>query len=331
MKMLKHLQKTDKSFLLVLLPFLLLMYSRYFDHTLDFHSAPLGIMQNYHFTALIMVIYLLLILGFVVLSMQRIQSSVHRDVYYLSTFLLIFLWSFFLCDGYFGATDVYAWIAVLVCAMLLLCHKAEVLVPFATLAAFLFSPMSICSIGMIFLVMLIYRYAQSGKKRYIGLAIWTILSAAVGLAVAVKLRYFTTDAVPRLTLHKGILAVILLIPYIITAVHLFGKLVGGSSRQMKAAYICYAISGIPAVIVWGVLGDYARMIFYGFSICLILLMFFYNAQDTYVIDCVQQEKQRVKKYCPVPVVFVAYVFLIITFWMVGAEYIDPETILHLKN
>lgn len=297
---------------------------RFFDHTLLFHAAPTGLMYNYRFAELGMVIYFLCMLALFVKWIAMAEAAQKQDMRYLIAFLSVFLFPMFFHGNYFGTMDVYAWILAFIA---LICIDSSV-IPLLSFIATAICPMSLFTTQMMLLAVLLYHYVKEKKKRYLVIGEIHVLCALAGFSVAKQFGYFQTDAMYVLTFRKFIVACILLLPYLYLAIRFFKNMLQHSENH-KSIYWLIAVLGLPGMGVYALFSDYSRVLFYGFVYYLALIVVLLLADDRGAKAAIADLRLWVSEHIAFPAAVVAYPFIIMTIWVSGPLELFLETFVAL--
>lgn len=317
----------DIIFVLALLAFAGLCVSRFFDHALLFHRAPMALMYGYRWNEVVTAIYYL---GCFFVFCQTIRSAGQtqkKNAYYLIVFSSVFLFPMFLSVDYFGSMDVYAWVITFGALLLLLWERLEWLLPLICFAAACICPMAVLSSQMLLYVLLLYLWKKKEKKFYAVLCACSVAAGITGVVVTMALGTFSADFQHPLSLKKFVVMLVLLSPYAAVAVHFLKGLMSRAGNAIKKVYGVIALAGVIAPAVMAAGQDYARAVFYGFTYYSFLVLFTTVKSDEEVSAQLEDSKQWVTERVPVPAVFILYAFLFMTFWISGPLELIQETLL----
>lgn len=323
----RKLTKEDFIFLAVLLLFSFIAASRFFDHTLLFHSAPMGLLQQYEFSQLVYTGYLFVLFLFFALILKKNSFEKRKDIYYLITFLTIFMVPMYLYTDYFGTMDVYAWILAMFSMMLLDMEKAEWLIVILAFVSTLICPMSLFYTICMLTAMLLYKTQKKEKKQYLYLAVGTGIGGVAGVLVTMTMGYFTTDAQQSLSWHKFVLVIMLLSPYMFILFRFWDGIIQRAEEKMKVAYIVLFLGGLPSVFATLYIQDFHRAIFMAFVYYLFVGVQLLSLQDEKANVQMDGIKAMVKEWLPIPAMIIGYPLIILTLWMYGPLQLIVETIL----
>ena len=324
----KRWEKDDQIFYVITAVFVVFSISRFFQHSMVFHAAPLEILQDYVVAEIATFLFLALQLFFYFMVVRMVSSEKRRVVRYIAIFLMIFLVPFYLCGSYFGAMDIYAWSFLFVFIMGLCAggRKSAILaVPVCFLTVWV-SPMSVLSIGYIELLLLYERYLEKKEKVWLwnmGVSLVVMLLALWG---AWKSGYFSTDAQWRGSSLRMAAMVIFMSPYLYMAWKFLAELIKGAGKR-KSIYVFYSIGGLFPAVVWTCCHDYGRGILYTFCYYLVMGIALIVLGDEYFYSHVETLKDKIKSKLPIPGMVIAYVFIFLTFWVVGEQILLEETVL----
>ena len=323
----RKLEKEDIVFLTTLLIFSLIAASRFFDHTLLFHSAPMGIMQQYNFSQLIYTVYLIIMFIMFSFFLRKTETQMRKCVYYLIVFLTIFMVPMYLYADYFGATDVYAWILFFLGVFLLFAERLEWGMLLMAFISTCLSPMSLFYTVCMSAALLFYRAVQKGEKKYLFLAAGEILMGMIGFFIAYIVGYFTSDAQQTLSWHRFLVVTILLSPYLVFVIRFWNKIIQISNYKMKLAYAGLIAGSIPSVFVALYIQDFIRAIFMFFVWMLLIGILLPLFRDEKVIEQWGKTEVEVMKYIPIPPMIIGYPLIILTLWIYGPLQLIVETVL----
>ena len=324
------MEKEDKNFIFALGVFLVLMFSRFFDHYLRFHSAPMGIMQNYWFIYVVSIIFgavLILFAGYII---RTVSAEKKKYMSYLITIVLMCLFSTFLCDSYYGSTDVYAWMIFAVVYVLIMEERALWLIVPAMFVMALISPMSVLSAGALTFVMLLQKTFDD--KESLSNLVYLILSTVaelVGVYVTYRLNYFSIDAQGRMNYRMFIIMLLIMMPYFYVVFSFFLRLIREISIKQHVLYILVFFAGIPSAGIWSYLGDFNRSLIYIFVYYCFIIMFYIMKGDENFERNFNVTVVRIKQQLPIPEVVLIYLLMMLAYVMIGADEIVPEFMLTL--
>ncbi len=286
------MKKENAVFLAEMLYFGLLTFSRFFDHKLQEHDLPFGFMKEYAFAFGATLVYLILFFALGVVLLQKAEETNRWNMCHMIAFSSVFLAPFYLHKSYCGTLDVYLWILVMA----------------------------------VFVLVLLLPKEGREKKEYALIILLVVVEIFTAVAAGVRGK----DAQTLLGGTQFVVMILFFLPYFYTAWKFFSGLLQGAGKEQKRKYLLYLAGGIPAPVIWCLLGDYSRVILYGFAYYILLGMMFMALGDGYFAEQIQRTKDKVKEYLPIPEVFILYPLIFITFWMMGNENIPVEKILELQ-
>lgn len=332
MKRVKDLRVTNwiYKYILMLIGFAAVCILRFFDRKLEFHSTPLGIMQNYRFAQVITAGYFVafIILAFFILKKVEADGR-SKLVAYLVMFAGVFMFPMFLYTDYFGATDIYAWIICFCCMFLIIIDRCVWLIPVGMFIMTAICPMSVIFIALLLFMILVNRCLDTSKKLYLFCAISGLLLSIIGLIVNISKGIFTTDVQGSLTLTRFIIALILVIPYIILGILFLRKLCVQEVKVNKICHILTMTLGVVAPVMYVILGDYGRAFFYGFVYYIFIVLVQVVMNNEKYISSLYKTYMMVSKYVIFPGVLIAYPFIIMVLWASGPVTLFEETFVGL--
>ena len=321
------MEKRDRTFLAALAVFAVLCVGRFFEHTLNFHSAPMGILQQYRFAELATAVYFAVLFLLYGIMLRKMEAKEKTIAYFMMAFLSVFAFPMYLPANYFGAVDIYAWIALFVAAGCLIFEKGEWLLVPLSLAAAAVSPMSLFGSQCMLVLLLFYRYWSTERKKYLWLGILSMLASFVGVGLTVALRFFSTDAQQVLSTRKFLVLAVMMCPYLLMVGTLFRGIFSDASRRMKKCYGLLLAGWIPAAAVYLIAADYSRVFYQVFFYFIFLILMMLTFGDTAVSSAMEKLKEKVLSWVPIPAVLIAYPFLFLTFWISGPVPLLVEKIL----
>lgn len=312
----------------ILLFYGVLIYARFFKHSMVFHSTPMGWMQQYDKVLVVTIGIVVFFSLFFSYAYQRVRYQRKRNLLCLS-FLMVSLWSMmYWFQPYFGSTDIYAWTILLFSSLLLFWQKVEWMIPVLALLSCTISPMSILSVGVLYIVFLGQKYITSEGTKYRTIGIVVALAEMMGVAVTMLMGYFSKDVQVVMSQEKMIVTLIFWLPYAWVLFHfMMDSLKQCDNRKEKWFCRLFPLGGLPSLILWIGMGDYVRALcnliyYYGFS-----LIFAELIECKLITDTVDIEKINVKQKLPLPEIFVIYPLIFVVFWMVGVDILAQESIL----
>lgn len=322
----------DKSFnnkyIIALIVFAGVCVLRFFDRSLNFHSMPMGIMQDYRFCELITVIFFICFFVMTSVLMHTADKSHRRLLSYLIMFAAAFMYPMYLNENYFGASDVYAWIICMMCICLIIIDRLIFLIPIAALVMTVISPMSVISVALLMAIILVLRFLDNNRRMYLISSIATVVLMIGGMAINIALGIFSMDIYSTLSPTKFIVSCVLFIPYIIIGILFTIKLLS-NSRSRGLLYIVIMFPGVISPIFYLWHADYSRALFYAFSYYIILVTVEICKGNKYFIKSMADVISVVNNYVSFPGVLIAYPFVIMTMWVSGPVTLFVETFVGL--
>lgn len=317
----------NKKFIVAMIMLAIVELLRFFDRTLLFHSAPMGILQNYTFAKILLGIYMIVIMLLFAIMLTKTDMAYQKDMRYLIAFISVFALPMFANLNYFGTMDVVALIIGMIMIGIVCIEKYWIIMPVMSLAMGIICPMSLVTVAALIFALLFYEYVRTNKKHLIAYSIVNILLSLLGLAVSRKMGYFTTDSMYALSLKKFLFVCLLMIPYAIIAIKMMMAILNRAGK--KSAYICLFTAGLPAILVYGLLADYSRVIFYGFIYYLFALAVLLIKQDQIVLVVYEEIRERIRARLPFMGLVIAYPFIVMCFWVSGPLELFAETFVGL--
>lgn len=323
----RKLNQNDRGFIIVFLCVSFIAAARFFDHTLLFHSAPMGIMQNYTFSQAVVSVYFLILFLFFGICLKRTASELQKTVYYVIALASVVAVPMYLNVNYFGTMDVYAWGILLVSIIFLLFGKAEwIAVPLSLVAT------CICPMGIFYVIcpmagFLGYRMFLSGKRKYGIYAVLAVILGCAGVGVTRILKFFMTDAQSTVSWHQFVLILLLLSPYAFLLFWMWERQLTGEAPERIKAYLCLIFGGVPGLAVTLYVQDYARFFFVWFFYYTLVVLFLLADHDAKIQDVLGRAKEGIRKWLPVPAMLVIYPLIPFTLWVYGPLELLAETLL----
>lgn len=321
--------KPRTKYIIALIGFAIVCGLRFFDRGIVFHSTPLGIMQYYRFAELATAVYFLCFFLLSYYILRKTEEKNEKLMGYIIMFAAVFIFPMFLYNSYFGATDIYGFIIAFFCMFLIIVDKFVFLVPFGCFVITLINPMGIITLIMLLSETLIIRFADTRKYIYLVFNVLSIVLAAVGVIVNSYVGIFATDMQGSLSFTKFIVALFLFIPYMIFSVVFLKRLFVGTDMVKTISYVITMLFGLLGPIVYIVLGDYSRAIFYGFIYYIFTIMIQVVIGNSDFVDSSNNVVEVVNKFVSFPAVVIAYAFIIMTMWISGPVILFEETFIGL--
>ncbi len=268
------IKKEDLGFVFAQGLFIIYSVIRFYDRAfVPMRNMPLEALKEQRYACLGTFLYFLILLLFSLVSLVYCGEEKKKQVGFLLTVLSVTMIPAFLPENYFGVIDVYS--AALGFLSLILLHSKynDRLVGIFIFLMIRWDITAAISWGLWLLAYtfyLTYRDKESiseepsgGKKTAL---LFTVVLYIVACVIPRK-SYSTWNRIfePRyeLTLTKGIIAILLLLPMAV----LFFRLLYNLAMEMKRflprfSYYCLFFAALPAFVVWFLNGDYYRAIFY---------------------------------------------------------------------
>jgi len=318
------LYKKDIVFLLALVFFALASFSRFFDEKLHSHTALFPWMKEYDAVIVSTVVYFIIIFVLFVVCIACCREKYKSNIYYLVCFYSTFAFPMFLSADYFGCTDIYAWMLTWIGGILLVTKRFEWMLILISFCIALISPISVFSGVCIILAILIYRFFAKKENRYLGYSIASFVAACIGFMVAKMLGGFDLDAQQVLSLERFAVMVIFMSPYLYIAMKFFGNLVHKAESKQKWGIVCWIIGILPSSIVCIYLQDYARAFFHVFSYFILSVIIHIASGEEPVEEQLENVKEKIKEWSPIPILIIAIPFLFMTLWISGQQFLLTE-------
>lgn|GEM_PF-1293246 len=327
----EKLKKKDYYFLLGMLGFGLLSVARFYNQNSMSHKYILEIMNNMLIKQLITVMLFVLIILFTGVILSKSSDEDKHIVYYLSTMLAVVTMPIYICDSYIGTSDVYTFIITIMCLFVLMRRENEwIIIPAVMLMTYI-SPTMTVTCGAVIIAELILNYSFSKRKKYIGLIV-SVVCAVLVLTVLAYITYrFSFDVQGRITTQRFLVLLLLLLPYLFVGLKFLRSIICevANNKRIKNAYILSVLGGFPTFGLWVYLHDYCRGIHYTFVYYLLILLLGYTRDDFYLKKCVNDYFKKIKSKIIISPVIIIYLLIIVTFWMVSNDYVEPENLIEL--
>lgn len=325
----RKLNRNDKAFIICFLGVAFVGAARFFDHTLLFHSAPMGVMQTYSFSQFAVSLYFMALLLFSVWTLKHTSDKNAKTVYYLIALWSVVALPMYLYTNYFGAMDVFAWILLIIAAFFLLEKKFEWMTIQTSFVTVCICPMALFYSVCPMVGLLGYRAFSNPicKKKYTRYAFLTFAVGVCGIIVAKWMQYFTTDAQMTISWHKFVIILLMLSPYAVLAFRFWEKMLAGKSFEKQIAYLSLAFAGVPAAAVTLYVQDYVRHFFTLFFYYIFVVLFLLADQNKDTEFQVQNIKGFLQKWLPMPEMVIIYPMIFFTFWVYGPLELLEETLL----
>jgi len=324
----KKLTKSDITFMIAMTFFAIVSFSRFFDEKIKKHIVLFDIMQDYEWAIFFTILYFVVVLLFFVVCITNCENKYKKDIYYLICFYATFVFPMFLSSKYFGATDIYGWMLTWISLALLIRDKLEWLTIVGCFLSALISPMSvltgICSV----LVMLAYKFWSLNERKYLWYLLACIITAISGLMAAYACGVLSTDPQSILTYERFLILLMVLSPYLYIAVRFFVQLWKKTKDSKRWGYVLFLVGVLPSAVVYILLEDYARAIFHAFAYVILVVIAYVARNDWDVICQLQETKDKIKQYVPIPVLVIAIPFLFMTLWIAGQQHLMKEVFIN---
>ncbi len=308
----KRLQKGDVSFLAAIFLFGLIMAARVFDHRMEFHYVPMGLMQNYTFNQAALLGLFVIQTVFFGVCLLQCQDEQKKNVRYLLAFLSVFTFPMFASTAYWGSFDMYAFILLFPTIGLLLWGRMEWMSIPLCFIMICICPASLLGNVCLIVSVLIEKIQLTKKKKYAVCLIGCIIAALLGEAVVATYYHFYSDAQTAISGKKFLAILILCIPYYMAAFIYFKKKL--ESEGIKAAV---ALLGLPGVLIQLQANDYGKAVFYGFVYYIMLAVCSLVLGNGSSIAAMEETKGKVASAIAFPVLIIAYPLLFMLLWIAG--------------
>ena len=315
--------KQDIGFLLALVFWAIASASRFYDEKLNAHASSFELLKAESVCLIAMCLYCVLQLVFCLVCSALSENK--KNIYYLVAFLSVFTFPMFWSASYFGTMDMYGWMMVFLSGCLLVSGKAEWLVVPLSFFMTLLCPMAIYSCGCIVLALLVYKALWKKQIRYAISTLLTGVSIFAGKMQAEVLGNTDIDAQDEVVFSKFVLMLICMCPYILIAISFLFGLIKRNTWNKKIAVIIIAIGVLPSAFVYIQAQDYGRAVFYVFTYFIFIVLALFAMRDRVVVEQLEETKDNIKKYLPIPVVIIAYPLLFMSLWIAGAYVPLKET------
>ena len=315
--------KQDIWFLLALAFCALASASRFYDEKLNAHTVSFEILKSEQINLIAMLVYYILQLLFCFVC--SVVSENKKNVYYLAAFLSVFTFPMFWSASYFGTMDMYGWMMAFLCGCLIVLGKAEWLVAPLCFFMTLLCPMAIYTCGCMILVLLVYKALWKKKKRYVLWAVFSGISIWAGKMQAGVLGNTDIDAQDEVVFSKFILMLICMSPYLLIALLFLVGLIRKNAWNKKIATLILGLGVFPSAVVYIQAEDYGRAVFYVFTYFIFITITLLSMQDNEILAQLEETKDKIKEYFPIPVLIIAYPLLFMSLWIAGAYVPLKET------
>lgn len=326
----KKLNAVDRKFLISYVCLIVLCILRVSKWGKGPHAARLLILDDYYLSIVMTVVMFIVLFLLFMISLKRTENKSKNKVFYVIMMISIMLIPTYVHDNYMGSMDVYGIICGAVSLMLIIANRFEWGSIVLTAIAVFINPMCIFSVGIIVPITILYKAVFGKNKKELIICLILCVTEVLAFFVARLTGMFFLDAQPILDIKKMIVIMAFLIPFIITAIIMYYKLVKKSQgTERKLYYILSVFVGVPGFLIWSVAGDYTRAIVNLF-ICygLWLLVILTNREGVFM-SVTEGVCKEIKKWVPVNAVIIIYIAAIMIFWMCGVEEVDTEKLIEL--
>lgn len=311
------LDKKDISYIMTLLFFAIIAMFRFFDKKLRNHGAVFEFMEDYPTAIVMMFLYFIILFVLIGVVITFCKPENKKTMYYLTAFLSVFAFPMFLPKYYFGNMDMYAWMIATVCCVLFVIKKAQFLtVPLCALMMYI-SPMSFFTCGCLIVLLNLYSFLVKGEKNELWIVLFSLVAGGIGAMSSLHLNGVNVDAQSVLPIEKFVMAIVLLSPYLFIAFFFFKGVLKRSDQKKKLAWILLVVGAFPTAISNYVIEDYARALVYMFLYFIIAIICLISVKEETAELQMDETKELIKKYVPIPVLVIAYPLLITCFWIAG--------------
>lgn len=313
----KNNKKNDITFLITLGVLVIISIFRFYDEEMKYHEAPWSILQNLTINKLAIVALVGSMFVFFFICIIKSKKEDKKTMYYLCTFLTVFMVPMFSTYEYLGTMDMYAWIVMFLITICFVLGKVVWLSIPLSFLMLLISPMSAFNCGILVIILSFYKMINESKKSYILLCLFNIVVEIGAVVISIYKYGLHTDPQYILSMNKFLVFGFMLLPYLLIAGVFFVGLIKKSVGKDIATWLCFVVGAVPSIVVNVYIGDYTRAILYTFIYFIVGVMCFIARQDSTVIEQMNKTKEVVKCWVPIPAVLVAYPLLFITFWIAG--------------
>lgn len=315
--MLSKIEKKDIIFLGVLALFAVVSVFRFFDRVLITHSFPFGIMKQYEFAKIVTVLYGISMFVFYYICLMKCQLNNKKNMYYMIMFISVFTFPMFLNQNYFGTLDVYAWIILFSEVICIVLNKFEWISIVFTFVMTIISPVTFFYCECIALVLFLYQYIQKKKKKYLFIFLVNSLIGIAGFVIKFLQNSLIKDTQVNLSLTQFMAMLLCMSPYVYFAFEFFKGLFKNCEKNKWMLWGSIILGVLPSVVINLYIQDFARVIFYVFTYFIAIVMSLIVMNDIDVILQIEIVKEKIKKWIPLPIIFIVYPLLFMTFWIAG--------------
>ena len=325
------LQKKDMTFLLALAGFGFLCVLRYYNENMMQHLWALSILGNRRIIQGMTAVFFLILIGVAGQALRKVSKENRSGIYYMATLLAVCLMPMFICDSYMGSPDLYAWVIILLCIVVLLNERCDgIVLPGILLAAYI-CPMIVFSGGALLFAAVLAKGMCEDNKRNMVQAAGMVVMAFVAFVLAKETYGFAADVQGRISGKRFLVIVLLFLPYTYAIFQFFASLIKEQTDgRHRLAYLLCGLGSVPGFLLWAYLGDYCRAVIYAFVYYLLLLLILY-CQDLAFQTSWNTFRLWIKEKVVLEPVVVIYPLIILTFWMVSNDFIDAESIIEFTR
>ena len=288
-------KKNDKNFIIALIFFNFLLWVRFFDKKMVERELIFKAMGEYRFAELMTVIYMLCILGFSCFSLKMVSDKYHHDMYYLILLFVTLTVPMYTCDDYIGSFDIYIGMPVIL---------------------------------LIMLCVYLYKNGNRIAREFLYLM---PLAMIVSYSYSANHGLLDKMAVERVELNRFIAIMILFSPYIVIGAVLLAKLLKDKSTQNPFMYVYFAFAGIAGFYEWTSKQDYVRAILVTFAYFVFVSIVLIIVGNQSFLEKYDYIKTLIREKLALPIVFVLYPLIIVTFFMIAMDKVDVEKIIELPG
>lgn len=331
--LLKNVEKRDVQFILALAVFTFLIACRCLGELANVNPIPFGTLIDSTKKSCATIMYLGSFFLFYFVAILKTEKEKKKDMYYLITFLSIFVLPMFLAVSYFGNKEILAWILVIFSVIFILFEKAEwISIPAVALMTIL-CPISVFCCVCCIIALLLYQYFAKNKIKYFLYAVANfILAALLFLFQYYTAKEFDTEARFDLTLTKFIVTAVLMSPYLLIAFSFFrGWLNRVSGTKKKFGCIAIILGILPSIIVDIYIEDYSKAFFHVFVYFILVVMSLLVMKEENVVFSFDETKEKIKEWVPIPSVVLIYPFIFMIMWICGFQKMPEETVIGFQN
>lgn len=280
----------------------------------------------------ILILYYVLVASFVVVIYGKRRELFEKNPALICLFV-IFTAGMFGCADTLGSYDMYQMIVVLIISILLFLQKAEWLTIPAVLVGILIHPSFLFKGFIIVAALMIYKWKIHSENKYKSLLITSLVASVTSFiaseASLVAKIVGNTDLLgdrvireasailPEWAFHGTnyinlLIFLLFFSPYLLIGRDFFKRLYKRDIENVKV----YRLLQLGALFV---LPEFIFKIEYGFLIYtvimyyVLLIMYMLVQKDRAVIECIEEEKEVIKRIIPIPEVLIIYPLLLMPF------------------